>query len=199
MEGIAVRSDSADPAPIELSLIGPLRASTSTNANFLPTLRKARAIFVVLALSDGQTATRRWLAALLWSRNDSAQGLARLRDTLSTLRQALKDSLGDTDLLRVTADRVMLRPGAVRVDLEAAAFALDPSLVKGEIGADLDGIDPALDTWLLALRGRYRAKFEVNTSSPALPSGAASGIKRGVVIAISALHVIGSGQESELA
>ncbi len=200
MEGIAVRSDSADPAPIELSLIGPLRASTSTNTDVLPTLRKARALFVVLALADGQTATRRWLAALLWSRNDAAQGLARLRDTLSTLRQGLKDSLGDADLLRVTADRVMLRPGAVRTDLETAfAAAASPSLVRGEIGADLDGIDPALDTWLLALRGRYRARFEVHAALPPPGTAASGGIKRGVVIAIAPLHVIGDGQETELA
>ena len=196
MEGIAVRSDGADPAPIELSLIGPLRASTPDNADVLPTLRKARAIFVMLALADGQTATRRWLAALLWSRNDPAQGLARLRDTLSTLRQALRESVGDADLLRVTADRVMLRPGAVRIDLEAAAAR--PALVNGEIGADLDGIDPALDTWLLALRGRYRAKFD-NHAQPSVPAGSSGGIKRGVVIAVSALHVIGTGQENGLA
>ncbi len=200
MEGIAVRSDHADLAPIELSLIGPLRASTSDIPDILPTLRKARALFVVLALADGQTATRRWLAALLWSRNDPAQGLARLRDTLSTLRQGLKDVLGDTDLIRVTADRVMLRPGAIRIDIEtASAGVLQPSLVKGEIGADLDGIDPALDSWLLALRGRYRSKLEVQTASPAQAASLAGGVKRGVVIAISALHVIGTGQESELA
>ena len=196
MEGIAVRSDGADPAPIELSLIGPLRASTPDNADVLPTLRKARAIFVMLALADGQTATRRWLAALLWSRNDPAQGLARLRDTLSTLRQALRESVGDADLLQVTADRVMLRPGAVRIDLEAAAAR--PALVNGEIGADLDGIDPALDTWLLAFRGRYRAKFD-NHARPSVPAGSSGAIKRGVVIAVSALHVIGTGQENGLA
>ena len=200
MEGIAVRSDSADPAPIELSLIGPLRASTSATADVLPTLRKARALFVVLALADGQTVTRRWLAALLWSRNDPAQGLARLRDTLSTLRQGLKESLGDTDLLRVTADRVMLRPGAVRIDIEtAAAGGSGPPLIKGEIGADLEGIDPALDTWLLALRGRYRIQSEGLAASPAPASASPNGLKRGVVIAISALHVIGAGQENELA
>lgn len=199
MEGIAVRSDNASAASIELSLIGPLRAATTEHADILPTLRKARALFVVLALADGQTATRRWLAALLWSRNEPAQGLARLRDTLSTLRHGLKENLGDTDLLRVTADRVTLRPDVVRTDLETATVGeLGPSLIKGEIGADLDGVDPALDTWLHALRGRYRAKFEVHAAPPSL-AASSGGIKRGVVIAISALHVIGREQESELA
>ena len=200
MEGIAVRSDSAGPAPLELSLIGPLRASTAGHTDVLPTLRKARALFVVLALADGQTATRRWLASLLWSRNEPAQGLARLRDTLSTLRQGLKDAVGEIDILRVTADRVMLRPEAVRIDLETVSDAvLGPSLARGEIGADLDGIDPALDAWLLALRGRYRAKYELQVSAPTVISTPSGGVKRGVVIGISALHVIGAGGENELA
>ncbi|MDT7952171.1 MAG: hypothetical protein RQ966_11775 [Acetobacteraceae bacterium] len=165
----------------------------------MPTLRKARAVFVVLALSEGQAVTRRWLASLLWSRNEPAQGLARLRDTLSTLRHALKVSVGDTDLVRVTADRVMLRPGAVLVDLDTAASGGSvSSLLPAEIGADLDGIDPALDAWLLALRGRYRAKFD-GASSPAALAAAPGGMKRGVVIAVAAPHVIGAGAETGLA
>lgn len=199
MEGIAVRSDCADQAQIELCLIGPLSAVTPGKTNILPTLRKARAILVVLALSDGQMVTRRWLAALLWSRNDTTQGLARLRDTLSTLRQSLKDSLGNSEIVQVTADRVMLQPGTVRVDIETADRAtLERSLAKGEIGADLDGIDQALDEWLIELRRRYRAKLGTKVTAPvsaALPGA----LKRGVLIGVTSFHMMGGGQESELA
>jgi TolB-like protein len=195
VEGISARSENADIATIQLRLIGPLRALTSDNTDILPSLRKARAILVVLALADGQTATRRWLAGLLWSRNDPAQGLARLRDTLSTLRLGLRDSMGDTDLVQVTPDRVTLRPGAVKVDLDAANFSADAScLAKGEVASDLDGIDPALDEWLLVLRGRYRSKRE-EAAPP--QSRAKSAIKRGVVIGVTALHAMGG--DSELA
>ena len=45
------------------------------------------------------------------------RALARLRDALHTLRHSMRDVLGDSDLVRLVGDRVMLRPGAVRVDV----------------------------------------------------------------------------------
>src|SRR4051812_38327138 len=97
-------------APIRLQLSGPLRAATDAHDNILPSLRKAAAIFAVLALTDGCEMSRRQLAALLWSRNETAQALARLRDTLHTLRQSLRETLGETDVLRLSGDRVSLAP-----------------------------------------------------------------------------------------
>lgn len=195
MEGISARRENAATATIQLSLIGPLGALTSDNIDVLPSLRKARAILVVLALADGQTATRRWLAGLLWSRNDPAQGLARLRDTLSTLRLGLRDALGDADLVHVTPDRVTLRPGAVTIDLETPNTSANAQLhAEREVASDLDGIDPALDEWLLSVRGRYRSQRDEATSAPARPKVA---LKRGVVIGVTALHAVGG--DSELA
>lgn len=195
MEGISARRENAATATIQLSLIGPLGALTSDNIDVLPSLRKARAILVVLALADGQTATRRWLAGLLWSRNDPAQGLARLRDTLSTLRLGLRDALGDADLVQVTPDRVTLRPGAVTIDLETPNTSANAQLhAEREVASDLDGIDPALDEWLLSVRGRYRSQRDEATSAPVRPKIA---LKRGVVIGVTALHAVGG--DSELA
>ena len=197
MEGFAVRGDIDGPARIELSLLGPLRASIAGGVDILPPLRKARALFVVLALADGHSVTRRSLASLLWSRNDPAQGLARLRDTLSTLRHSLREHLSDPDLLLVTADRVALRLGVVRLHPDNLLGPAEAFSGRGEIAVDLDGIDPALDTWLLGVRGRYR------TASPA-PNPAAEvtnvgpGMKRGVFIGMVPLHVVGAGQDSEL-
>ena len=196
MEGIAVRGENVEFGPIDLRLIGPISASTSDRSDILPTLRKARAIFVVLALTEGQSVTRRWLAGLLWSRNDSAQGLARLRDTLSTLRQSLKDQAGNPEILLVTPDRVALQPGKVNIDLDKRATALPSVLSQHEIAAELDGLDPALDVWLHGLRGRYRASLPALTSPPG-SSGTTA--KRGVVIAVRPLHVIGTGKGVELA
>ncbi|MDP9094941.1 MAG: hypothetical protein M3N26_00020 [Pseudomonadota bacterium] len=193
MEGISARSGNADTATIQLSLIGPLRALTSDNTDILPSLRKARALLVVLALADGQTATRRWLASLLWSRNDPAQALARLRDTLSTLRLGLRDTLGDSDLVQVTPDRVTLRPGSVRIDLEAGGAELpSTSLASAEMASDLNGIDPALDEWLQTLRGRYQSKLRESASAPPRTPAA---IKRGVIIGVTALHATGGDGE----
>ncbi len=198
MEGIAARGDGAGSALIDLRLIGPVSAATARCDDVLPTLRKARAIFVVLAVADGQSATRRWLANLLWSRNDPAQGLARLRDTLSTLRQSLRDQLDDDDVLVITADRVALRPGSVHVDLDDVIDPSPPSLSQREIAAELEGIDPALDAWLLGLRGRFRAKLAAATAGPTGPAMAAKA-KRGVAIGVMPMHVVGGGQGGELA
>src|SRR3954452_14745234 len=108
---IGVAEARAETALVDLKLVGPLRGAAGRHHNILPSLRKAAAIFVVLALTDGHSMSRRQLAALLWSRNDAGQALARLRDTLHTLRQSLREALGDTDLVRFAADRVSLSPG----------------------------------------------------------------------------------------
>ena len=196
MEGIAVRGDITDPAPIDLRLIGSVCARTADHADILPTLRKARALFVVLSLAEGQTATRRWLASLLWSRNDPAQSLARLRDTLSTLRHGLRNHLDSPDVLSVMADRVWLRPGCVHVDLDGLSDLAQQERSHLDIAGELDGIDPALDIWLLGLRGRYRAM--ATASEPAL-SPIVDRARRGIAVGVIPLHVIGSGAASEMA
>ena len=197
MEGIAGRGENPGFAPIDLCLIGTISASTPDHKDILPTLRKARAIFVVLALTEGQSVTRRWLASLLWSRNDAAQALARLRDTLSTLRQSLRDQLGEPEILLVTVDRVSLRPGKVNVDIagRSAALAVNPG--PHDIAGELDGIDPALDAWLSGLRGRYRASQAPSAAMTRAGNGDKG--KRGVVIAVTPLHVIGASEGEELA
>ena len=202
VEGITgISGEAVEAALIDLIVVGPLIARTRDRDNVLPTLRKARALFVVLALTEGQAASRRYLAGLLWSRCDPAQALARLRDTLRTLRQSLKDGLGGLEILDASADRVGLRPGSVRVDAELPkqAAALQSGL---EIAADLDGLDPALDDWLLALRGRHRSivaaatQATKPTSDPAIP---ASTPRRGSVIGVSLLNAIGPQTDAYLA
>lgn len=190
MEGVAgVQGESRETALINLHVIGHLRACTPVGNDILPPLRKARAVFVILAFTDGQSASRRYLANLLWSRNDAAQALARLRDTLRTLRQSLSDAAAPTDILHITADRVGLRAGAVLVNAGGPDRNHTPANVA-EIAADLDGIDPALDEWLLALRSRYRSSSRiVEVTEPPLTRLATP--KRGSTIGVSLLNAIG--------
>ncbi len=202
MEGVAaIHGETATAALIELHLIGPLRATTTKNRDILPSLRKARALFVVLACSDPPTAPRRFLAGLLWSRNDPAQGLARLRDTLRTLRQSLIDTLGDAEILETTADRVGLRAGTVRVVTDAPPADAGSVSARNDVAVDLDGIDPALDEWLRSMRGRVRAP----PLSPA-PAAAAKGVepavsvaKRGAVLGVTVRNAIGPQTDDFLA
>ncbi|MBV8912207.1 MAG: hypothetical protein JOZ05_04080, partial [Acetobacteraceae bacterium] len=189
MEGIDLQGRLSDSDRVDLKLIGPLRACTADEENILPSLRKAAAIFVVLALSEEQSVSRRHLAALLWSRNEPAQALARLRDTLHSLRQSIKETLGETDLVRIGADRVALRPGAVKVDVLENLDRPSPSVINAsEIAADLDGLDPALDEWLAAVRSRFRDRPDERSrehdEAPAVP-------KRGSVIGVGLLNAIG--------
>lgn len=158
MEGVALLlGESTEAALIDLHVIGPLRASARSGKDVLPNLRKARALFAVLALSEAPTLQRRFLAQLLWSRNDPAQALARLRDTLRTLRQSLSDANADADILEATGERVGLRPGMVRVITARDGQDRGAFTPSTEIATDLDGIDPALDDWLRGLRARFRA------------------------------------------
>lgn len=203
VEGVAdLRGVPVEAASIELHLIGPLRASTSAHRDILPSLRKARALFVVLAFSDQQTAPRRFLAGLLWSRNDPAQGLARLRDTLRTLRQSLVETIGDSGILDITADRVGLRPGTVRIITEPAPPEAVVVSVGNDIALDLDGIDPALDQWLRSMRGRIRAPLPSLTpqgidAGRAAPAGLSP--KRGSVLGVSVRNAIGPKSDDFLA
>ncbi len=174
--------------------MGSLRASADGEHNVLPGLRKACALFVILALTEGQSAPRRFLAGLLWSRSDPAQALARLRDTLRTLRQSIQDALGETDLIRMVGDRIALKPGVVHVDLTPADGRGEGLIFNwSELAADLDGLDPALDDWLAGVRARFRERAQASQpgrEKPAAPAAAASP-KRGSVIGVCVLNAVG--------
>ena len=196
MEGIELTEQPANSPLIDLKLIGRLEACTSDQQSILPSLRKATAIFVILVLTEGHSVARRYLAGLLWSRNDPAQALARLRDALHTLRHSIREVLGDSDLVRLVGDRVMLRPGSVRVDVLQAAATLS----AGDIAADLDGLDPALDEWLSSVRSRFRAHANGSpspnrdqTRSDPVPAA-----KRGSVIGVCLMNAIGMPSEDYL-
>ncbi len=204
MEGVAaLRGQSDKTALIELHLIGPLRACTAKSNDVLPSLRKARALFVILAFSDQQTAPRRLLAGLLWSRSDAAQGLARLRDTLRTLRQSLVETIGDDDILEITAERVGLRPGSVRIITEPPIAEPDTLSVGRDIALDLDGVDPALDEWLRLLRSRVRSALAAS-SAPIRGDAVATATvtstpKRGSVLGVTVRNAIGPQSDDFLA
>jgi TolB-like protein len=191
VEGIDVKAQLSEVPAVDLQLIGQLRARANGSENILPSLRKASAIFVVLALSDGQSVSRRRLAGLLWSRNDPAQALARLRDTLHTLRHSIKAALGETDLMRLSGDRVALRPGGVRVDLLETLEHSAAATNANDVAADLDGLDPALDEWLAALRSRIREPALHRPAPHARERADEPAPKRGSVIGVCLLNAIG--------
>ncbi len=142
-----------------MRLIGQMEAWTLTSENVLPAGRKTRALLAVIALSSPRPALRGRLAELMWSRRPEDQSRASLRQEIHRLLETL--SLGGIDVLVVTRDHISLRPGLVWVDVEEVLRATTEqpaslSLLDGDLLEDLDGVDPAFDTWLTTERERVR-------------------------------------------
>ena len=99
------------------------------------------------------------LAEMLWSRRPEEQARASLRQEIHRLLEALHPV--GSQLLSITRDHLLLRPGTVWVDVEEVlrASLTKPaalSLFDGDLLEDLDGVDPAFDNWLATERERLR-------------------------------------------
>ena len=150
---------SAAPVTVRLRLIGQMEAWTLTSETVLPAGRKTRALLAIVALSAPRSALRGRLAELLWSRRSEEQARASLRQEIHRLLEALSPAGGE--ILSITRDHLSLRPGAVWIDVEEVmrATTAEPaslSLLDGDLLEDLDGVDPAFDTWLSMERERLR-------------------------------------------
>ncbi len=145
---------------LRLRLIGQMEAWTVSSRSVLPTGRKTRALLAVIALSAPRPALRGRLAELLWSRRPEEQARASLRQEIHRLLEVLAPA-GAEDVLVVTRDHLSLSPGTTWIDVEEVmrATVQQPaslSLLDGDLLEDLDGTDPAFDTWLTTERERLR-------------------------------------------
>jgi DNA-binding SARP family transcriptional activator/TolB-like protein len=148
-----------DHVVVRLRLIGQMEAWTIRSESVLPAGRKTRALLASIAMAAPRPVLRGRLAEQLWSRRPEEQARASLRQEIHRLLDAL--SPAETDVLIITRDQLMLRPGAVWIDVEEVmrATAVQPAslaLLDGDLLEDLDGIDPNFDAWLHAERERLR-------------------------------------------
>ena len=155
----ALSAVSPGPVVLRLRLIGQMEAWALGSQNVLPGGRKTKALLAVVAMSSPRPALRGRLAELLWSRRPEEQARASLRQEIHRLLEVL--SPAGHDVLQVTRDHLTLRPGAAWVDVEEVmrATVKQPaslSLLDGDLLEDLDGADPAFDTWLTTERERLR-------------------------------------------
>jgi DNA-binding SARP family transcriptional activator len=136
-------------------------ASRPDGASVLPKARKTRALLAVLALAAPRPALRSRLTQLLWSNRGKEQARASLRQALHELQEVLGDAAGA--VLWADRNHLAIRQGLVWVDvhelLQASAStpeALD--LIRGDLLEDLEGLDPAFDSWLATERTRLRTR-----------------------------------------
>jgi DNA-binding SARP family transcriptional activator/TolB-like protein len=148
-----------EPSKLSIATLGQL--SIRCNDRVLAIAgRRARALIGYLALSEADTETRERLVGLLWSETEEEKARASLRQALHELRR----TLGDTGFDGIAADKLTVRIDRARVavDLwdvleEAQAGRAHPLLLHSErllerLLEDLETLDPAFRTWLLAKR-----------------------------------------------
>ena len=153
-----------EPVLVRLRLIGQMEAWTLSSVPVLPTGRKTRALLAVLALSAPRPVLRGKMAELLWSRRPDEQARASLRQEIHRLSEAMAPVGART--LSICRDHLMLRPGTVWIDVEEVLRATPErpgalTLLDGDLLEDLDGVDPAFDTWLAGERERLLDRTRV--------------------------------------
>lgn len=141
--------------------------------------RAAVLLLARLALRPGRDHGREELAALLWPEADGVTGLARLRQTLSTLRATLERRGGLAPARPLlAADRRVLRlvPGALACDVwpfEQACAASDAAAAQRLYAGEL--LPGFADEWVVEERLRLQAladRFGVATPATPMPTAA---------------------------
>lgn len=156
----AVPATPAQPGHcLRLVLLGQMEAWSLSSLRVLPRTRKARAILAILGLAHGAPVPRPRIAELLWSRRGDEQRRGSLRQALHELQEAL-GPVG-VPVIEASREALRLRAELVWVDAVEATRAATArpaalDLPGAELLADLDGIDPAFDAWLLEQRRLLR-------------------------------------------
>ena len=149
----------AEAAILHIELLGTMAIKLLDGTSLTPTGAKTRGLLAILALSDRRPVTRKTLAHLLWSRRSDEQARASLRQEIHRLSEALSP-LG-TDVLDIQRHALALKPVLTTVDAERYLNATPSICLKlpetdAALLTDLDGVDPALDEWLVSQRNRLR-------------------------------------------
>lgn len=160
MPDIRVGELPTSPAPrLRLKLIGAMDAWSVSSERVLPRVRKTRALLAIVALAAPKPVSRQKLSGLLWSTRDREQARASLRQALHELSLTLAPC--GPPLLHADRDQVWLDADAVWVDalqvvrVEPISPAL-LDLLDGTLLEGFEGLDPAMDAWLVTQRRGFR-------------------------------------------
>jgi DNA-binding SARP family transcriptional activator/TolB-like protein len=135
-----------------------MAVTDSKGRNFLPRTRKTRAMLAVLAMASPRPVLRVHLASLLWSRRGQEQARASLRQSVHELQDALLPDWGHLFI----ADRHHLSLRGLGLSIDTVELTDTPAVsmdlldkFRERLLEDLDGLDPAFDTWLEEARERF--------------------------------------------
>jgi DNA-binding SARP family transcriptional activator/TolB-like protein/Flp pilus assembly protein TadD len=144
---------------LRLTLFGRMQVHTGAQEPLTLPGRKSGAMLGVLALTPSGTVHRSTMAKLLWSTRSQEQARASLRQEIHRLLEAL-EPIG-VSLIKVDRDYVRLPPEVVSSDVHDVmrANAEEPfslQQMQGQLLEGTDGLDPALDVWLVLERSKVR-------------------------------------------
>jgi len=156
--------EQARPSSLRVDLLGEFRL-VSDGTSLRLRGRKARALLAYLACSPNRTLSRDRAADMLWSDRGTDQARASLRQTIAEIRGELPAS----DALIVDRDTIAFAPGQARSDVDEimdACVKRDPAALARNLEragdmflADLSGLSPAFDEWLLGERARQHDRL----------------------------------------
>ncbi len=146
-----------------LKLLGPpsIQDACDNKEIEFPT-RKAKALFIYLAMSPDSKASREKLAGIFWSRSADEQARASLRQTLASLRKSI--NVDDQCLINSNSDDVYLVKDSLYVDAIEFEQQADDEVTNTEIavnlyqGEFLDGFsikEDRFENWLREKREQY--------------------------------------------
>ena len=143
---------------LRLRLFGHMTVDDIKGRSYLPRTRKTRALLAILAIASPKPVLRLQLASLLWSRRETEQARASLRQSV----HELQDTLSPTWSHVFVTDRHHLSLRGDDLDVDALTLAQCTSVSTNALARfeallleDLNGLDPAFDRWLDDERGRF--------------------------------------------
>jgi len=120
----------------ELTLLGSFSIQSVADKKEIefPT-RKAKALFIYLAMSPNLRASREKLAAMFWGRSAEEQARASLRQTLASLRKVF--NFNDQCLIKSNSDEIYLVDDALYVDALVFEQQADDEVSSAKSAVDL--------------------------------------------------------------
>ncbi len=149
---------------IRIHVLGVFRLIDADGWDCTPAGRKSCALLALLALSAGQTRTRKWLQDKLWSDRGQPQGAASLRQSLVEIRRALGAS---RDIVRADRFNISLDPRRIEIDTDDFHPSAHDFRETGKIEL-LEGFDvrdPEFEEWLRDQRSRFEHLYVADASS----------------------------------